>query len=92
MIFCLGKTLGFILAHKITQRKYNNTKSKPGIIAPANKSILLTGSGANSPEIADASSFAPWKTSAKSTRTIEGGIICPSVPLAHITPVESFLL
>ena len=73
----------------INPKKYSKTKNNPGNIAPANKSILLTGSGARSPEIADACSFAPWKTSAK-TRTIDGGIICPSVPLAQITPVEIF--
>ena len=61
-------------------------------MAPANKSTLLTGSGASSPEMADACSFAPWKMSAKRTSTMDGGIIWPRVPLAQITPVEIFLL
>ena len=35
------------------------TKIKPGIKAPANKSIAVTGKGARSPVINPASSFAP---------------------------------
>ena len=61
---------------------------KPGKIAPAKRSTLLTGLGARLPEIWDACSLAPWKISANKTKTIDGGIICPSVPLAHIIPAE----
>ena len=44
-------------------------------MAPANKSILLTGLGASSPVITDADSLAPCNLSANYTRTTDGGII-----------------
>ena len=52
--------------------------------------LLLTGSGAKSPVDLGSISFAPWNISASNTKTIEGGIICPSVPLAQIIPAEIF--
>ena len=54
-----GKISGLIFEHMKIQIKYIPTSKTPGKIAPANKSILLTGSGARLPEIAEACSFAP---------------------------------
>ena len=87
-----GKLFGLKTEQKKIQNVYIITRSIPGNIAPANKSTLLTGVGARSPVIYDACSFAPWKISASKTNTIEGGIICPKVPLAQITPAEILLL
>ena len=66
------------------------TKIKPGIKAPANKSIAVTGKGAKSPVKRPASSFAPCNISASNIKTIDGGIICPKVPAAQIVPVAIF--
>ena len=68
----------------------NTTNISPGNIAPANKSIAVTGSGAKLPTNIAASSFAPCKIVANKTKTIEGGIICPNVPAAQIVPVAIF--
>ena len=51
------------------------TNINPGKIAPANKSIAVTGSGAKLPTNIAASSLAPCKIVANKTSTIEGGMI-----------------
>ena len=88
----LERFLGLKIEQINIQNVYIITSNIPGKIAPANKSTLLTGVGARSPVICDACSFAPWKISASKTNTIEGGIICPKVPLAQIIPAEIFII
>ena len=85
-----GQLNGFILAYMKIKIINKTTNINPGRIAPANKSIAVTGSGAKLPTNIAASSFAPCKIVASKTKTIEGGIICPNVPAAQIVPVAIF--
>jgi len=61
----------------------------PGMIAPTNRSPTETGSGAKSPMRRLASMYWFEMVSPRITRTIEGGMICPSVPAAAIEPQAS---
>ena len=54
-----GKSVGLTFDIMKIHMAYNKTSIIPGKIAPANKSILLTGSGAKLPLICAAFSFAP---------------------------------
>ena len=57
--------------------------------APANRSPTETVSGAKLPSLSCAAEFAPCRMSAMKISTVEGGMICPSVPAAQMTPQES---
>jgi hypothetical protein len=59
----------------------------PGMKAPAKRSPTETVSGAKLPSASCAAEFAPCRMSAVKMSTVEGGMICPSVPAAQIVPV-----
>ena len=68
---------------------YAATKIKPGINAPINKSATEMVSGLNMPIFNWACWYALESTSANKIRAIEGGMICPSVPVAQMVPVAN---
>ena len=60
------------------------------MIAPANSWPTEIGSGAMLPSASCACWLAPCRMSPTKISTVDGGMICPSVPAAQIVPVASF--
>jgi hypothetical protein len=58
-------------------------------MAPANSAPTETGSGAKLPFSICTWALMPESMSPMKMRTVEGGMICPSVPEAQMTPVAS---
>ncbi len=63
---------------------------RPGRKAPANSAPTDTGSGAKLPFSICTWALMPLSMSPMKMSTVEGGMICPRVPEAAITPEASF--
>ncbi len=57
--------------------------------APANRSPTVTGVGAKLPSSICTCALIEESMSPMKIRTVDGGMICPSVPEAQITPEAS---
>ena len=84
-----GHDFGSKIALKIIHPKYSRTNNIPGRKAPANKSPTDTGVGAKLPFDICTCELIPASMSAIKISTVEGGMICPKVPDAQITPLAS---
>ena len=72
-------------------KQYKLTRRIPGIIAPANKSIVEIGFDGILPWSNWDWLYAPWSTSLNNINTMDGGMICPNEPEAHINPEANIL-
>jgi hypothetical protein len=84
-----GQELRSCMPRMKTQTMYSAESISPGMNAPAKRSPTDTVVGAKLPSDSCACWLAPCRMSPMKISTVDGGMICPSVPEAQMIPVAS---